>query len=73
MTAAITCSILQTTKDAGLGLASVRGAVGPLGPIASLLVAIFPLVLLPGTLVRTVNMIHPARRQELLSRTPELI
>jgi len=47
--------------------------VGPLGPIASLLVAIFPLVLLPGTLVRTVNMIHPARRQELLSRPPELI
>lgn len=60
MTAAITCSILETTKDAGLGLASVWGAMGPLGAVASLLVAIFPLVLLPRTLIRTMDMIHPA-------------
>jgi len=60
VTAAITCSILETTKDAGLGLASVWGGMGPLGAVASLLVAIFSLVLLPRTLIRTVNMIYPA-------------
>lgn len=59
-TAAITCSILETTKNAGLGLASVWGAMGSLGPIPGLLVSIFPLILLPCTLIRTVNMIDPA-------------
>ena len=54
----VTCCIFETTKDTCLGLLVVRRAVRALLAIASLLVTILPLVLLPSMLSRGMDVIH---------------
>lgn len=67
----VTCCILETAKDASLGPASVRWGMRPLGTVPSLFIAVLSLVLLPCTLIRTVNMGHTAEQGSTVAMNPQ--
>lgn len=54
----ITCCIFKTAEDTCFGLVVIRGAVGALRAIASLLVPILPLIFLPPALGWAVDVVH---------------
>lgn len=57
----VTCCIFETAKDTCFRLLVIRGPVRALRTIASLLVPILPLILLPPALSWAMDVVHSER------------